>query len=648
MGYGRPGYPPEIDRGCIETGKKRGLGLPLYDFLRFFVLKKAGPICPPCDVLKVAIQGRLGESLFMALSFFGKNRRRSKYRGKSAASRARQLANLRPGRSRQHLLTKEISRDTLELTELDRSRRTPLASCDIIEFSEQHLGVSFAERPCQKVILKSLYGLPLEKHELKLYRRLTGNKEEFEPGTEKSEAVLVLGTRSGKSLLASICALYAATREEYRQYLSPGEIGYVVIIATRQKQCEQIVQQNVARLASMSPTLSKMIQDVWQSELSLSNGIKIVSAPCSSTAMRGIAVVMLIEDELAYFMREGPKADELIYNSLRPRMAQFVNAKFMAISTPAGRQGLLWQLFNEGSQIPGRLTCSGPTSLVNPVIPKDFLEKEKRRDPDNYRREFEAEFAQRSEQYLSDNLIAKTCRLTGELPPEPGVSYALGVDQSGLSGRDRFAVAVAYQSAGIVRVALVRAWGTKDPDRLMRDMKDIAKRYRCIRCSVDAYAKGWVSASLRSKAGLTVEQRPSLAIIYANLKNLMSGSKILMEDRLEIKESLANTQGYWSRSQNLSVGHERTGSGHGDLVDALASAVYRASQTDSGERPEIRAGRPHEDLSLFNPKNPIWGKDRAMPIPDKHYYGEEELARREGRRMSRAQADPDLETEGGD
>ncbi|MBA7496322.1 hypothetical protein ES702_06921 [subsurface metagenome] len=576
----------------------------------------------------------------MALSFLTKIRKRSKYVGKTKAARAKQLANLRSGSARRLPGTKELSRDIPEISGLGKTRKVPLTSCDIIEFANQHLGISFKERPAQEVILRSIYGLPSNKDQLRIYRKLTGNKVEFEPGTPKSEAVLVLGARSGKSLLASIIALKEALDPKWQKYLSPGESAYVIIVATRQRQAEMIIQSNVGRLAQLSPTLEKQVVDIYQSELTLKSGIKIVSMPCSSTAARGIPILALVLDEAAYFSREGPRADEAIFSSLRPRMAQFPGAKVIIISTPGGKQGLLWQLFSEGSQVPGRFTATGSTREINPVIPEDLLKKEERRDPDNYKREFEAEFSERSSQFLPDDLIAKCCRLVGDIPAQPGVSYSCGIDQSGLSGKDRFALALAYSQASVVRVPLVRAWRTKDSDRILEDVRLITRSHNCPSALIDQYARGWVSAALR-KVGLSVQVRPNLPVCYQNLKSLMLASKVLLPDTIEVKEALMNTQGYWSRSNALSIGHERNSQGHADIADALATAVWKASQTaDSSERIRVELGKPFEHLSLLNPRSPIWGREKGMPIIEKHYYGEGRIP---GEKISRIQPDPDLE-----
>jgi len=171
-----------------------------------------------------------------------------------------------------------------------------LKDLNIIEFATDpdYLGLSFKERKAQEVILRVIYGLPLNDDQLKIYRKLTKNKKEFESGEEKTEAVLNLGARSGKSLLASVIALYEGTRKKWSKFLNKGESGYIVVVSTRQKQSEQIIGANCLRLMENSYNLRGLIKDSTQSELTLKNNMKIISLPCNATSGRGLPIACLI------------------------------------------------------------------------------------------------------------------------------------------------------------------------------------------------------------------------------------------------------------------------------------------------------------------------------------------------------------------
>jgi hypothetical protein len=450
-----------------------------------------------------------------------------------------------------------------------------LQDLNIIEFATDpnYLNLSFKERPAQEVILRSIYGLPLDKEQLKIYRKLTTNKKEFEAGESKLETILNLGARSGKSLIASIIGIYEATRNKWQKYLRPGESGYVVIIATRQKQAEAIIGKNCLSLMENSYHLKKMIKDSTQSELTLTNGMKIISLPCNSTAGRGLPIFCLVYDEIGHFFTEGVKADENIFNALRPRQVQFPGAKLVLISTPSAKQGVFWQYFQEGFQIPGRFVAHASSLFMNPLINKAFLEREKNRDIDNYNREYEAIFAEKVESFLGYEIIQNSLNLAGDLPYRPEFSYEAGIHASGLSGNDKFALAVGHKENNKVKIDKAISWDLKDPEPIMKDIEELKNAYHFNKVSIDRYAKGWVQASIE-KIGLEVEIRPPLAEIYVNLKSLMIAGNIDLPDNQEIKKGMQNTLAFYGKNNSLSIAHERTKEGHSDLCDAIATTAF--------------------------------------------------------------------------
>ncbi len=519
-------------------------------------------------------------------------------------------------------IKKQHSLDNLPLGRKQGIKR-PTASAkdlqdiDIITFAtdQRYLNLSFQERPAQEVLLRVLYGLPLDRKQLKIYRKLTGNRKEFETGQDKTEAVWVLGARSGKSLLASIIALYEATRNTWQQYLNKGEFGYIVVIATRQKQAEQIIQANCSRLIENSPALRGIVKELWQTELTLTNNMKIISLPCNSTAGRGLPIACFCLDECAHFYTEGIKADQTIYDSLRPRMAQFPGAKVVLISTPAAKQGLLWNFFSEGFSVPSRWTAQADTRTVNPGIPKGFVKAEYKRDVDYARREFGAEFAEKIESFFDYEVLQSSFTLVGSLPCKSKFAYSLGIDQSGLSGRDRFALAISHKEGDRVLVDHIQAWETKDSDIILAEVGKLTGAYRLNKVSIDRYAKGWVAQAL-NKLGLEVEIRPSMAEIYTNLKSLMIAGRLRLPNNPDLRKALQNTQAFYGKNNALSIAHQRSAAGHADLADAVATSVWVRSSEPTGVEPDIFIIDPNEPIDHGKDETPEERKKRIWNDPD--------------------------------
>ena len=505
---------------------------------------------------------------------------KASYRGHNKAAIERQNAGLTPGWTAAERQESRVKKELVNFagTGIKRDELAEVSGLNIVQFAEGWLGLTL--HPAQRVILKVIYGMRLYGDEERaIYEQITGLKQQHGVGHEAVEIVLALGARSGKSFLTSVMALYEAIVHglQWRGRLQPGEIGYAVVIATRQKQAEDIIQKNCARLLESSEKLRDwLIEDPKKAELSLKNGLKIISLPCNSTAGRGLPNFFLAFDEMAHFFTEGVKADEEIFNALFPRQAQFPGAKCAMISTPAAKQGLFWKWFADGFETPGRFTAQAPTRVINPTISDDFFKRAEQHDPDNYAREFLAQFAEKLEMFFPADKLAACMTLAGDTAPR-GHVYACGIDQSGLTGRDRFALAVAHQEEnGKVLVDVLRSWDTSDFDDIEPELVELARRYGLASAVIDNYAKGWVEKDL-NKLGLEVVVRDALPKVYQNTKSLMIAGKLALPDDKELKEGMVNTSAYYGRNNAVSIAHDRSSKGHADLADAVCTAVWAVS-----------------------------------------------------------------------
>ena len=399
---------------------------------------------------------------------------------------------------------------------------------------------------------------------------------------------MALGARSGKSFLVSICVLFEATvgwmNKDWKKAVSPGEFIYVVVIATRERQARQIIQNNCLRMLQRSPMLKNLILKSTDLEITLKNNIKIISGPCNATGLRGIPIVALILEEIAFFRIMGPKADIDIFNALRPRQSQFEGNKLFMISTAGSKQGLFFDFFNEGFNIKDRLTCQASTDFVNPLIPKAFLEKEKARDINNYLREYECIFAERMEAFFSFDMLNECFILPGDQKYIPAFTYNLGLDASGLSGRDLFGFGISHLQGTKVIVDYAKSFNTKNLDVIVNEIKELKKNYNLKIAVIDKFSKGFVRAILQ-KLGLVVVIRPSLSDVYVNDKSLAISGNLILPINKELKNGLLRTEAYYSKSNSLTIGHPRDSSGHSDLADACISSIFQSSRIiDSKEK----------------------------------------------------------------
>lgn len=507
------------------------------------------------------------------------NRTKQSYRANSPEGEAIKKANLLKGAHRKHY--KKVIPGDLSRTKLSFEH---IKDLNIINYAREVLGVNFNKRPAQEVILRAQYGLPMDAEQLDIYDKLTDGQS-YHPGYERSEGVFVLGARSGKSFLASIIALYEGTVREpqWRKYLNPGERAYIIIVATRLLQSQMVIGASCLRMLENS-RISHFVEDAIACEISLTNGITILSLPCSSTAGRGLPICCLLLDEAAWYRLEGPKQDIEIFRALRPRMSQFRGAKFIAISTPASKQGLLYDLYSEGINVdkptPNRLTCHGETFFVNPEVDPEFLESEKQRDPDNYDREFLALFCEMVDSFFPVDKLRECFVLSGDVPPDSRYRYFCAVDQSGLSGRDRFAMSIAHKQKDGVVVDVNRTWATKSGAAIISEIKETTKPYNIPSVALDRYSGGWCKEAFE-REGFETTIRDLLPPIYVNMKSLVISGNVFLPDTKGLKEGLLQTVAFYGKSNKLSIGHERTASGHGDEADSAATAIWLASKTQT-------------------------------------------------------------------
>ena len=204
-----------------------------------------------------------------------------------------------------------------------------------------------------------------------------------------------------------------------------------------------------------------------------------------------------------------------------------------------------------------------------------------RRDPDNARREFLAEFAEQTSAFFPVDRLAESFTLAGDIPYDARYRYFAGIDQSGLTGRDRFAMAIAHKERDN-RVVLdcLRAWDTTDAEHLLREIGELKRDYRLTLASLDRYAGGWVSNALNRVPLMTKVCEP-LPQVYTNLKSLIIAGQVELPENGALRTGLLRTQAFYSKSNNLSIAHERTAQGHGDEADAVARAVWLASRKDA-------------------------------------------------------------------
>jgi hypothetical protein len=271
----------------------------------------------------------------------------------------------------------------------------------------------------------------------------------------------------------------------------------MVLILARDRDQGKVVFNYVAGIINAVPALKQMVVAWRADEIELDNGIIIAVKTSDYRTIRGVTVVCCIADEVAFWDSQGVNPDRQIFQALRPAMATIPEAKFLVISSPYAKYGVLFEAHHRyyGRDDAPVLVWQADTRTMNPTISEQFIQAEIERDPEAARSEWLAQFREDVEAAFSLEAI-ESCVIRGrtELAAAQRISYFAFTDPSG-GRRDQWAVSVAHRSGENAIVDFVRAWKPPfDPSLVVAECGEALKPYRIYAITGDAYGGEWPGA----------------------------------------------------------------------------------------------------------------------------------------------------------
>ena len=115
----------------------------------------------------------------------------------------------------------------------------------------------------------------------------------------------------------------------------------------------------------------------------------------NASGLVGLTCWTIIMDEVAAMAGDNPESgvDYALYDDLKPSLATFgKDGKMMLLSNPKGPLGLLYDLHENRQEDPTTLVMRLPTWLTNPNIDKEWLDGQKKKDPQEFQMQYGAEF----------------------------------------------------------------------------------------------------------------------------------------------------------------------------------------------------------------------------------------------------------------
>ena len=508
--------------------------------------------------------------------------------------------------------------------------------------------------PGQRVIARVAYdGLDpqeLAPDELAIAREIFGHIDSI-PTRARDVFTAVVGARGGKSsILVALRLLHLAVTVPI-DHLAAGERAVGLIVAPDMRLARQTLRfalgfvretpQLTAMLAGATGDDNKRARTTYASDgFILERGGREVSLEClpatrGGSALRGRSLVGAALDEAAFFRDEasGVVNDEEIYRAIAPRILP--HGQVLIVSTPFLESGLLYDTYAENWGNPQTaLVAHAPTLSLNPQKRAE-VERERLRNPDNARREFDAEFITGGASAFFDLTAIKKAAededFTG-LPPVPGAAVFVGADFGFRS--DSSALVVAQVVGPKIIVSCVDEMRPSKgnplkPSEVVESFARVMTKYKAETLTADGhYREAIVEHLSKFDLGFTSapEGQVGKATTYVAVRQAFAEGRITLPNHPRLLGQLRQIISRPLPGGGLAISAPRAkagapnAGGHGDIVSALVLAIWKALQGSSNTYEHLaipsrlNAGHRKNALDFDTPEEADEYEDDAAEI----------------------------------
>ena len=424
-----------------------------------------------------------------------------------------------------------------------------------------------------RVFLKALFALPMDAADLVIYQECTGRTD---PPTEPvTEAALVVGRRGGKSRALALVAVFLTTFRDYDEYLAPGEVATVAVIAAGRKQARAIFRFALGLLKGVD-LLAPMVKDSDTETITLTNRTAIEITTASFRTVRGGTLIAALCDEVAFYRSDENSAnpDTEILRALRPALGTIPGSIMLLASSPYAKKGELYAAYRRHYGKAGApvLVWQASTSTMNPAFPKATIDAEYEKDPESAAAEYGAQFRSDLADFITREVVdAITCVGRSDLPPEPGQTYHGFTDPSG-GANDSMTLAIAHLEGDIgVLDAVLEIRPPFNPDDAVAECTALLRRFGIARVIGDRYAGLWPVARFAAH-GITFEQSArAKSDIYVDFLPLANARRVELLDHPRLAAQLTGLERRTARGGRDSVDH--TKGAHDDVANAVCGVL---------------------------------------------------------------------------
>jgi hypothetical protein len=438
---------------------------------------------------------------------------------------------------------------------------------------------------------KAFDGEKLNSSELEAWRAMTGVHEYVQ--RDFRELVAVKGRRAQGSKTCCKYLVYKLHTGDYRRFAAKSDRLHVPIIAQVRDTAREIMSY-LHSFYETSEVLRGQVHELFKQSIELTNGFVLSVQTCSYRAPRGITAPIALLDEVGVYRFEGSDVDHEVVRSLTPAMVQFPTRKLILLGSPWVKAGVLFERWERRAETNDRLVLHCPTPLMNPVISAEDLAREEQSDPQNYRREFLAEWLSDVDAFLPETDIAAAVRSGVRERALVNVykgGYCAALDASGLSGRDKFTLAIGHRTMRAASAAptceldLLRGWSRSGVGEVCDEIALILKSYGLTTVVGDQFGYSFLR-ELLAQRGITVSQKPftsrSKPEILLNLKLALAQGRVGLLDHPECLRELRMLESRRTSGGSYSIAAPRGQHDDYAIVTALLAFEMKNSNSNAG------------------------------------------------------------------
>jgi hypothetical protein len=445
-----------------------------------------------------------------------------------------------------------------------------------------------------------------------LARSLFGDIEVI-PDEARDVAVALAGARAGKSYVFCALRLLHLALIADLSTMAPGELAAALIVAPDLRLARQTLRYALGA-AKSEPSIAALIASesadgfVLRREGGRTVSLECLPATRGGSAVRGRSLVGAVLDECAFFRDDSYTVNDVeVFRAIAPRIMP--SGQLIVASTPWAEAGLLFELWRDNFGKPTTaLVAHAPTTLLrNDPRTIAMVERERERDAENARREFDAAFMSAGSGLFFNSAAIDRCVDDDLIIPATArrTSNTFGAADFGFVS-DASVVAIAERrEAEVFLLALEEQRPQQGaplrPSAVVADFATVVRHYKLREIMSDGHYAEAIREHLKEH-GLRLRSAPEgqsgKVETYVEVRRLVNEHALRIPRHQRLIAQLKGITVRPTSGGGLQISSPRqAGGGHGDCASAAILAIYQASRSTRVQRDDSASAPWREVLS---------------------------------------------------